>query len=359
MQLIKILKKNLKSKRLPKFKERGDLDMKTQQEKEASSLLILSEIILRFKLFKRRELEEISSNSKLGTADNAKQQRNNTQRSSTLLSFACFSISVRQPKQISELYKNDRTVTLYGSQIFSDTWRGCPMIACHVAVLTAYYVQVADNDWYEVAEVAGRLANKGVTRVHGDEQESRSWNKRFDIEIKKIGFTQNLDEPCVYLKASGSSVAFLILYVDDILLMGNNVTMLQEVKSWLSKCFSMKDLGKAAYILGIKIIRDRSKQLINLSQSAYLKKILKRFRMENSKKGNTKDMVLVFGAKPEAGLKVSCYADASFQTDKDDTKSQTGYVFVLNGGAVDWKSAKQSTTAISSIEAEYIAATEA
>ncbi|GKF90824.1 hypothetical protein Tco_0274525, partial [Tanacetum coccineum] len=44
---------------------------------------------------------------------------------------------------------------------------------------------------------------------------------------------------------------------------------------------------------------------------------------------------------------------------KDDTISQTGYVFVLNGGAVDWKSAKQSTTAMSSTKAEYIAATEA
>ncbi|GJZ51429.1 hypothetical protein Tco_0605944 [Tanacetum coccineum] len=74
---------------------------------------------------------------------------------------------------------------------------------------------------------------------------------------------------------------------------------------------------------------------------------------------NTKDMVLVYGAKHEAEMKVSCYANASFQTDKDDTKSQTGYVFVLNGGAVDWKSAKQSTTAMSSTEAEYIAAAEA
>ncbi|GJX29138.1 hypothetical protein Tco_0237217 [Tanacetum coccineum] len=45
---------------------------------------------------------------------------------------------------------------------------------------------------------------------------------------------------------------------------------------------------------------------------------------------NTKDMVLVYGEKPEAELKVSCYADASFKTDKDDTKSQRGYVFVLN-----------------------------
>ncbi|GKE34398.1 hypothetical protein Tco_1453720 [Tanacetum coccineum] len=74
---------------------------------------------------------------------------------------------------------------------------------------------------------------------------------------------------------------------------------------------------------------------------------------------NIKDMVLVYGTKPEDELKVSCYADASFQTNKDDTKSQTGYVFILNGGVVDWKSAKQSTTAMSSTKVEYIAAAEA
>ncbi|GJT70538.1 hypothetical protein Tco_1029824 [Tanacetum coccineum] len=74
---------------------------------------------------------------------------------------------------------------------------------------------------------------------------------------------------------------------------------------------------------------------------------------------NTKDIVLVYGAKPKNELKVSCYADASFQTDKYDTISQTGYVFVLNGGAVDWKSAKQSNTAMSFTKAEYIVAAEA
>ncbi|GKF23921.1 retrotransposon protein, putative, ty1-copia subclass, partial [Tanacetum coccineum] len=102
--------------------------------------------------------------------------------------------------------------------------------------------------------------------IYGWKQASRSWNKRFDVEIKKICFTQNSNEPCVYHKASGSNVAFLILYVDDILLMRNNVTMLQEVNSWLYKCFSMKDIGEAAYILRINIIRDRSKRLIALSQ---------------------------------------------------------------------------------------------
>ncbi|GJU72558.1 hypothetical protein Tco_1263963 [Tanacetum coccineum] len=56
---------------------------------------------------------------------------------------------------------------------------------------------------------------------------------------------------------------------------------------------------------------------------------------------------------------LDCYFDAGFETDRDDIKSQTGYVFILNGGAMDWKSSKQSTTAMSAIEAEYIAASEA
>ncbi|GKC72616.1 hypothetical protein Tco_1118499, partial [Tanacetum coccineum] len=60
-----------------------------------------------------------------------------------------------------------------------------------------------------------------------------------------------------------------------------------------------------------------------------------------------------------AKLQVDCYYDARFQTDRDDIKSQTGYVFVLNRGAVDYKSSKQSTTAMSATEAEYIAASEA
>ncbi|GJS99345.1 hypothetical protein Tco_0820515 [Tanacetum coccineum] len=198
---------------------------------------------------------------------------------------------------------------------------------------------------------------------------------------------------------------------------------LQEVKDYLGKCFSMKDLGEAAFILGIKIYKDRSRRLIGLSQNAYLDKILKRYKMDNSKRGsirmqvdlylnksqcattsaemkrmqnvpyvsavgsimyvvrctrpdvafapnitsrfqqnpgeahwtavknilkylrNTKDTFLVYGGNPEAELQVKCYCDTGFETDRDDTKSQTRYVFVLNGGAVVWKSSKQSTTA--------------
>ena len=92
--------------------------------------------------------------------------------------------------------------------------------------------------------------------IYGLKQASRSWNLRFDEAVKEFGFIKNEDEPCVYKKVSGSAIVFLVLYVDDILLIGNDIPTLQNVKSWLGKCFSMKDLGEAAYILGIKIYRD-------------------------------------------------------------------------------------------------------
>ena len=71
----------------------------------------------------------------------------------------------------------------------------------------------------------------------------------------------------------------------------------------------------------------------------------------------TKEMFLVYGGEEE--LVVSGYTDASFQTDHDDYRSQSGFVFTLNGGAVSWKSSKQDTVADSTTEAEYIAASEA
>ena len=213
------------------------------------------------------------------------------------------------------------------------------------------------------------------------------------------------------------------------------MNFLSEIKDSLKRSFSMKDLGEAAYVLGIRIYRDRSKRLIALSQSTYIDKVLKRFNMENSKKGllpmspgtvlcknqcprtldervqmndvpyasavgsimyamlctrpdvsyalsvssryqsdpglehwaavkgilkylkRTKDLLLVYGGDEE--LIVSGYTDAGFMTDPDDFKSQSGYVFILNGGAVDWKSSKQKTVADSTTEAEYVAASEA
>nr|ABA97705.1 retrotransposon protein, putative, Ty1-copia subclass [Oryza sativa Japonica Group] len=121
--------------------------------------------------------------------------------------------------------------------------------------------------------------------IYGLKKASRSWNIRFDKVVKALGFVKNEEEPCVYKKISGSALVFLILYVDEILLIGNDIPMLESVKTSLKNSFLMKDLGEPTCILGIRIYRDRSKRLIGLSQSTYIDKVLKRFNMQNSKKG--------------------------------------------------------------------------
>ncbi|GKB67078.1 hypothetical protein Tco_0928490 [Tanacetum coccineum] len=67
-------------------------------------------------------------------------------------------------------------------------------------------------------------------------------------------------------------------------------------------------------------------------------------RMQNVLYASTVGSII---GNPKAELQVDCYCNAGFDTNRDDIKSQTGYVFFFNGGAVDWKSSKQSTTAMS------------
>nr|GEV33754.1 retrotransposon protein, putative, Ty1-copia subclass [Tanacetum cinerariifolium] len=125
--------------------------------------------------------------------------------------------------------------------------------------------------------------------------------------------------------------------------------------------------------------KDRSKQLIGLCQSAYIEKILKRYFMENSKRRTIPMQEKVKLSKSQGAstpvekqrmqnipyalaggsIMVSCYTDVGYLMDIDDLKSQTGYVFILNGGAVDWKSMKQSVFPNSSKNAKYIDAFDA
>ena len=100
---------------------------------------------------------------------------------------------------------------------------------------------------------------KLMRSIYGLKQASCNWNICFDEAIKSFGFSQNMDEPCVYKKVSGSTITFLVIYVDDILLIGNDVGAMSSIKVWLSSYFAMKDLGEASYILRIKLFRDRKK----------------------------------------------------------------------------------------------------
>nr|GEY94181.1 hypothetical protein [Tanacetum cinerariifolium] len=139
------------------------------------------------------------------------------------------------------------------------------------------------------------------------------------------------------------------------------IPMLQSVKTYLGKYFAMKDLGQVAYILGIKIYRDRSKRLIGLCQSAYIEKILKRYCMENSKRGSIPmqeklKLSKSQGASTPAELKRMQnvpYASVVGSIMYAVRCTRPDVAFAQNN------SFKQSIFATSSAEAEYIAAFDA
>ena len=79
----------------------------------------------------------------------------------------------------------------------------------------------------------------------------------------------------------------MVLYVDDILLVTNDIGLLHETKKFLNKNFEMKDLGDASFVLGIQIHRDRTRGVLGLSQKSYIDKVLKRFGMQDSRPGDT------------------------------------------------------------------------
>ncbi|RVW19330.1 Retrovirus-related Pol polyprotein from transposon TNT 1-94 [Vitis vinifera] len=233
----------------------------------------------------------------------------------------------------------------------------------------------------------------------------------------------------------GSKYIFLVLYVDDILLATNDISILHDTKRFLSKHFEMKDLGDASFVLGIQIHRDRSRGILGLSQRTYIDKVLQRYDMQNSKPGDTpvakgdkfslnqcpknslesqemqkipyasavgslmyaqvctrpdiayivgmlgrylsnpgmyhwraakrvmrylqrtKEYMLTYRRLDQ--LELIGYSDSDFVGCQDSRRSTLGYIYLLAGGAISWRSAKQTLVTSSTMEAEFVACYEA
>jgi len=106
--------------------------------------------------------------------------------------------------------------------------------------------------------------------LYGLKQTPRQWYKQFDSYMIQIGYKSCVYDCCVYVKSlDDGSFIFLLLYVDDILIVVKNFHDVIGLKTLLSQEFDMKDLGVAKKILGMDIHRDRK---LWLSQQAYVER---------------------------------------------------------------------------------------
>ena len=109
------------------------------------------------------------------------------------------------------------------------------------------------------------LVSKSKKSLYGLKQSPRMWYQKFDTFIRGLGFTRSKADHCLYFKLIGDRVIYLVLYVDDMLLVGNDKEIIQDLKTKLSSKFNMKDIGAANYILGMEIKGDRAKRKLWLN----------------------------------------------------------------------------------------------
>ena len=100
-----------------------------------------------------------------------------------------------------------------------------------------------------------------------------------DPVLVEIGFVPLKSDTCVYVYNRDGVKIILTLYVDDLLLTGNNEDAISMVKSKLTQRFKMTDMGEASLVLGIEIKRNRELGTLTISQQEYTKSILERFGM--------------------------------------------------------------------------------
>ncbi|CAH9133803.1 unnamed protein product, partial [Cuscuta epithymum] len=108
--------------------------------------------------------------------------------------------------------------------------------------------------------------------LYGLRQASRNWYHKFTQALTKIGFCQSQADHSLFIFRQNSITTFALIYVDDVILAGNDITHINEVKGYLDTAFSIKDLGKLKYFLGIEVAR--SPEGFVLSQRKYTLDIL-------------------------------------------------------------------------------------
>ncbi|GJS14325.1 retrovirus-related pol polyprotein from transposon TNT 1-94 [Tanacetum coccineum] len=139
-----------------------------------------------------------------------------------------------------------------------------------------------EDDYNQPARKEENLVCKLKKSLYGLKQPPRQWYLKFNSFMQRAGYKRYDMDHCCYLKKVGSCSIILLLYVDDMLVAGSDMAEIKKFKRQLSQEFKVKDLGPAKQILGMSIIRDKTKGTLRLSQEKYIGKVLEKFNMKDA-----------------------------------------------------------------------------
>lgn len=256
--------------------------------------------------------------------------------------------------------------------------------------------------------------------LYGLRQASRNWHHKFTRALLDIGFYQSRADHSLFILKKGTTYISALIYIDDVIITGNDEMKIAEVKRHLDERFSIKDLGPLKYFLGIEVAR--APDGLVLSQRKYTLDILEDsglqgcrpspFPMEqnlhldkatDSSPVDTAqfrrlvgrllylqatrpditysvNMLSQFLSDPRqphmdaamrilrylkstpgqgiflpsaGGFELSAFCDADWGGCTFTRRSRTGYLIMMGGAPISWRTKKQSVVSRSSAEAEY------
>ena len=303
-------------------------------------------------------------------------------------------------------------------------------------VNTAFLYAFLEEDVHvEAAPGYEKMDKDGVPLVmklhkslYGLAQSPGNWFKTIDPELVALGFVPLKSDTCVYIYRKNGVVIILTLYVDDLLLVGADIQVIESIKQKLMKRFKMTDMGDVSLVLGMQVTRDRQQKTITISQENYTRSILEKFGMADCKPVSTPGFgqelstnqpeqtllneeetqrfqaitgsvmylaqitryVVMYStcqlaramSKPskvhmgaakhllrylagtldfslvykKGGFKLTAFSDSNWGNNPDNGKSTSCYIMMFCKAPVSFRSGVQSLTAMSTMEAELVAA---
>ncbi|GKV39615.1 hypothetical protein SLEP1_g47362 [Rubroshorea leprosula] len=246
------------------------------------------------------------------------------------------------------------------------------------------FVEKLEGFVQDGAENKVYLLKKALNRL---KQAPRAWNCKIYDHLLSLGFEKSLSEATLYVKKKNGVLVIVSIYVDDLLVIGNDEAALNRFKIDMLQTLDMNDLGKMTYFLGMEI--DQSSKGIFICQRNYTGEILSKFAMSNCRPVSTPSvsgvkyqaidgsanvdagvyrsmigsLLYLYATRPDIMHAVSLLSrfmhsptEVHLKGSEDDMKSTTGFCFTLGSGVISWCSQKQDALAHSTAEAEYIAA---